>query len=218
MGSKSDVKWVKANIDPYESDAKLWEMLKVNAHKLSRIYFAGGEPFLQPLHFKLLDLLIKEDASGRIDLAYNTNLTVLPDGILDKLGKFKSVDIGASCDGTGELFESIRVGARWDTFVQNVRKTKKYFPVRLAVTPQKQNIAHLQSLIEWGVSEGCEIDLTNILMYPEELRITTLVAADRRLLANVYSQLSIRYSEGGYPTIAAGLANIVRVLSNPTLR
>lgn len=212
-GAKSDIKWVKTNINPYDSDAELWRMLQENAHKLRRVYFAGGEPFLQSSHFRLLDLLIKTNCAERIDLAYSTNLTVLPKGIFEKLGKFKSVDIGASCDGTGKVFESIRVGARWDTFVRNVRETKRYFQVRLAVTPQKHNIAHLQPLIEWAIDEGCEVDLTNILIYPEDLSISKLSKKYRRLLASNYSRLSVRYRQRGFGNIAAELAILVRVLS-----
>lgn len=211
-GQESKDRWYSVKIDPYKSDAELWSMLENNAHKLRRVYFAGGEPFLQPSHFKLLDLLIERNVAAGIDLAYNTNLTVLPAGIFEKLGQFKSVDIGASCDGMGELFESIRVGAKWDTFVKNVRQTKQHFQVRLAVTPQKRNIAYLQPLIEWAISEDCDIDLANILMYPEELSINALSNHVRRLFAAEYSQLSNHYSERGYQKIADELANIARFL------
>jgi pyruvate-formate lyase-activating enzyme len=211
-GAKAELKWLPLHIDPYKSDTELWRMLQVNAHKLRRIYFAGGEPFLQRSHFKLLDLLIEGNLAAGIDLAYNTNLTILPKGIFEKLGKFRSVDIGASCDGTGALFEAIRVGAKWDTFVKNVRKTKQYFQVRLAVTPQKQNIDHLQPIIEWAISENCQVDLKNILMYPEELSLNALGNQAKKLFAAEYSQLSNHYREKGHEKIANELANVVQFL------
>lgn len=217
-GKESAVEWLPAHIDPYKSDEELWKLLEVNADRLRRIYFAGGEPFLQRLHFKLLDLLIKKNVASKIDLAYNTNLTILPAGIFEKLKTFRSVDIGASCDGTGEIFESIRVGASWEKFVKNVRKTREHFPVRIAVTTQKDNIAHLQPLIEWAISEQCDLDLTNILMYPKELCIGGLGSHARRLFAAEYDELADRYRERGYPKIADDLTNIVRFLQQSHTR
>jgi sulfatase maturation enzyme AslB (radical SAM superfamily) len=214
-GRRVPLKWMPAKIDPYASDHELWRMLEDNAPKLRRIYFAGGEPFLQPLHFKLIDMLIDRNCAAQIDLGYNTNLTILPRGIFEKLGKFKSVDIGASCDGTGKVFESIRVGAKWDTFIKNVRETKKHFPVRLAVTPQRDNIANLDELIRWGIEEGCEIDLTNILMHPAELSLTNLSDAEKKVFANKYTALALSYKQSGYQTIGESLVSIVRFLNTP---
>ena len=211
-GGKSQVKWMRADINPYESDTELWRILQDNAFKLRRIYFAGGEPFLQSLHFKLLDLLIERNCAKQIDLGYNTNLTVLPKGIFEKLTQFKSVDIGASCDGMEDVFESIRVGAKWSTFVKNVRETKKHFQVRLAVTPQKGNIAHLEQLIAWAINEKCEIDLTNILLYPEELCISNLSYKEKTSLAGRYRALSAVYRQKGYENIAGDLEKITSFL------
>jgi len=212
-GRRVPLKWMPAKIDPYASDRELWRMLEDNAPKLRRIYFAGGEPFLQPLHFKLIDMLIDRNCAAQVDLGYNTNLTILPRGIFEKLGKFKSVDIGASCDGTGKVFESIRVGAKWNTFIKNVRETKKHFPVRLAVTPQRDNIANLDELIRWGIEEGCEIDLTNILMHPAELSLTNLSDAEKKVFANKYTALAFSYKQSGYQTIGDSLVSIVRFLN-----
>jgi pyruvate-formate lyase-activating enzyme len=212
-GKATGIQWVEANINPYAMDTELWTILNEYAPRIRRIYFAGGEPFLQPSHFKLLELLIDNGCAADIDLGYNTNLTVLPEGIFEKLGKFKSVDIGASCDGTEDVFESIRAGAKWDTFVKNVRETKKHFRVRLAVTPQKGNIANLAKLIEWAVAEECDMDLTNVLLYPEELSICALGKEEKRYFADQYRSLSAKYAREGYESISGELENIVRVLT-----
>src|SRR5918912_1597351 len=107
-----------------------------------------------------------------------------------------------------DVFESIRVGAKWSTFVKNVRETKKHFQVRLAVTPQKGNIAHLEQLIAWAINEKCEIDLTNILLYPEELCISNLSYKEKTPLAGRYRALSAVYRQKGYENIAGDLEKI----------
>ncbi|MGH3821273.1 MAG: twitch domain-containing radical SAM protein, partial [Pseudonocardiaceae bacterium] len=99
-GTEKRPTWAQANIDPYRDDDELWDVLRENACRLGRVYFAGGEPFMQPGHFKMLDLLIETGSAAGIDLVYNSNLTVLPKGVFEQLAQFKSVGIGASCDGS----------------------------------------------------------------------------------------------------------------------
>jgi pyruvate-formate lyase-activating enzyme len=206
-------RWATAKIDPYATDDELWKILEQNASKIRRIYFAGGEPFLQPMHFRMLELLIDSGCAGDVDLGYNTNLTVLPQGIFEKLKLFKSVDLGASCDGTGAVFERIRVGARWETFVRNVREAKRHFPVRLAVTPQRDNLANLEELIEWGLAEGLEIDLSNVLVYPEEFSIARLGPEQKGHFTRALGELSDIHRRAGREEIAAGLDKIISFMN-----
>ncbi|MEV0005598.1 twitch domain-containing radical SAM protein [Micromonospora sp. NPDC050980] len=77
--------WAPAHIDPYRDDQQLWEVLRANAGELRRVYFAGGEPFLQRGHARLLDLLVETGAAPGIHLAYHSNMMTLPDGIFDRL-------------------------------------------------------------------------------------------------------------------------------------
>ncbi|MGH3897827.1 MAG: twitch domain-containing radical SAM protein [Pseudonocardiaceae bacterium] len=175
-GTEKRPTWAQANIDPYRDDDELWDVLRENAGGLRRVYFAGGEPFMQPGHFKMLDLLIETGAAAGIDLVYNSNLTVLPKGVFEQLARFKSVGIGASCDGVGEVFEKIRTGARWEVFVRNVREAKRHVPVILAVAPQRDNVLHLREIVDFAVAEGLEVDLTNFVHWPAELSVRNLPA------------------------------------------
>ena len=137
--------WSAAAVDPYRDDDDLWAALSDNAHLIRRLYFAGGEPFMQPGHFRLLDLLIKTGNAHQVDIVYNSNMTILPDGIFANLAQFKSAGIGASCDGTGETFERIRTGARWEVFVRNIRTAKSQVELWLQVAPQRDNIWGLRT-------------------------------------------------------------------------
>jgi len=212
-GSMTGPIWSETRIDPYSDDAELWSILKRHVVHIRRIYFAGGEPFLQSMHFKMLDLIIDGGCAGQIDLAYSTNLTVLPKGIFDRLQKFKSVDIGASCDGLGATYEVIRSGAKWSVFVANLRQVKKYFKVRLAVTPQRHNIHQLGEIIEWGLAEDCEVDLSNILLSPKELCINHLETEEKVNLGSKYRSLSLAYYQNGFIKLAEELQGIVNFMT-----
>ena len=181
LGAGRASNWSPAVINPYRDDAELWTELREQCHNIRYIYIAGGEPFLQNDHFRLLRLLIEEDVAQHISLRYNTNLTVVPDDALALLHHFGEVVLAASCDGTGKLFERIRVGAQWSHFVSNLRKVKKHFTVLLDVTVQRDNVHALQELIAFADGEGVAIRLENILQSPPELSVRALPTSSKDL-------------------------------------
>lgn len=207
--------WAPAHIDPYRDDEDLWKTLQEHALSLRRIYFAGGEPFLQPGHFRLVDLLLDAGAAGGIDLTYHSNLTILPRHLFRKWSQFRGVRIGASCDGTVEVFEKIRVGAKWDVFVRNLRELKKHVEVWLAVAPQSDNILHLGEVIEFAETEGIPVDLTNFVHWPEHLSIRSLSAEQKRDAAKYLSALSAESARRGRRETARQLTMLLDFLGSP---
>jgi MoaA/NifB/PqqE/SkfB family radical SAM enzyme len=77
---------------------------------LQRLDFKGGEPMMAKNHVEFLNELSKRPNGQNIVLQYTTNGTVVNDKILDALGKFKSVRIVFSIEGTGKLYQYIRGG------------------------------------------------------------------------------------------------------------
>ena len=206
--------WAPAHVDPYRDDDELWAALRGHAADLRRVYFAGGEPLLQPGHFKLLDLLVETGAAAQIDVVYTSNLTVLPDGWLDRLALFHSAGIGASCDGTGELFERIRVGARWETFVRNVRSARAHARLWLQVAPQRDNILHLREIVDFGVVERVGIDLTNFVHWPAEMSVRNLPPAERAAATRYLTNLAVDCRDRDLPEVAAQLDMLLTFVSS----
>lgn len=171
--------WHKAVIDPYRESSEFWKSLERIASGLRYLYLAGGEPFLQATHFRLLDLLIERCLNRDVILEYNTNLTIVPRGLVPRLKSFTHVIIGASCDGIGPLYERIRVGATWNTFVLNLRRLKKYFRMRLDMAVQAANIFTIPEMVDFARAEGVGIRVANLVHYPEELSVLTLTTEDR---------------------------------------
>lgn len=159
-----------ARLEPYGED--FFDEFTAMASHVERIYFAGGEPLLQRGHRRALEVLLANGRAPLIELVYNTNLTVLPKWCFDAWSAFKSVDLGVSCDGVGGLFESIRCGARWSRLVQNLNRLRDTdVKIRLAVTVQRANARGITPLIAWANANGYAIDLSNVLLFPEDMSL-----------------------------------------------
>lgn len=98
----------------------------IRNRKLSKIYWAGGEPMMSHVHWKVVEELEKvrlEDPEFlyKIFVHYNTNLTRLQwkGKLIPDLISFYQPSIQASIDGTHETFEFCRDGASWDQVSEN---------------------------------------------------------------------------------------------------
>ena len=142
------------------------------------VYFAGGEPLLQPEHYFLLRKL-KEIGNTDVDFSYATNFTMLFSTKYDVLKHwegFKSVELMASVDGTHKRGDLMRKDQEWDTIVANRRRLLELKPdvgsFRFLVTAtlSAMNAYHLPDIHkEW-------IDLG--LLGPDDLFINPLVAPE----------------------------------------
>ena len=78
----------------------------------------GGEPFIRDDFWKLIDTF-KDEQKKDISFYCNTNGSVTKykgESIMDKLNKFKDVDIGVSLDGYGDIGEYQRTGMKQKRF------------------------------------------------------------------------------------------------------
>jgi sulfatase maturation enzyme AslB (radical SAM superfamily) len=110
----------------FESNSKFMQDLAEILDKVTLLQFAGGEPLLDPLHFKILETI--PDPS-KVMLQYSTNLTELEfkkgRNVLDIWKKFKGVKLVISIDGHRELNSKIRQGSNWDDIKRNIQLTKE---------------------------------------------------------------------------------------------
>ena len=75
------------------------EDIKKLAPKIKKIYIIGGEPFIMPRHYEVLNALIEIGQAKNIILKYHTNLTKLEwegNHIFDYIKKFKGCEINWS--------------------------------------------------------------------------------------------------------------------------
>lgn len=110
------------------NDVFLKELVEILPN-LSKIKFTGGEPFLDPDHWKILDYLKDIDRS-HCELEYITN-GISP--FQPRLWEgWKSVKCCVSVDGYEETYEWFRRGSSWGKVVSGVEKLRNYTDVTIS--------------------------------------------------------------------------------------
>lgn len=134
-----------------DKSSYLWQHLINNLDTLKYITFHGGEPLLDRKHHAIIDYLLEQNRTD-IKLHYNTNGTVYPKILLDKLSKFQKVTLSFSIDNTGKKFEYERHGKSWDIVFANLQKfaelDRQTFDLEFHTTVNIFNILDLQDLVD----------------------------------------------------------------------
>lgn len=97
---------------------------------LDFIRFTGGEPWMDPMHKKLIKRLATIDKKN-CELSYITNGLTNIDFNLWK--SWKHVKIMLSVDGFGKAYEWFRRGASWDKLIVNYNKLKAISNVDITI-------------------------------------------------------------------------------------
>ena len=114
-------------IDYKFEDSMAQEIIEcLDQRRLTKIYWAGGEPMMSRVHWKVVEKLLEIQSIDpkyifSIFVHYNTNLTRLMwnGKLIPELLEFYQPSIQASLDGTHETFEFCRDGASWETVSTN---------------------------------------------------------------------------------------------------
>ena len=143
----------------------------VDLSNVDYIYFAGGEPFLNPTHFEVIDRVPNKE---NVKLLYSSNLTYI-DKIHEYASSFKHVQINASLDAVGEYGEQIRKGLNWEKFKKNIETLTKIENVRLVISPTISllNVLELNKIYDFAKSYNLHVDPV-VLTGPDYLRVSTL--------------------------------------------
>ena len=115
------------------SDLHLSDLTVANqtfVESAKKFYWAGGEPFMSPLHWEVLDHLIKTN-NTKAFMFYSTNAT-FPGKTLDRaieaLSHFPKVELAFSLDGDGEYSDYVRAGSDINEIWENIRALKERLP------------------------------------------------------------------------------------------
>lgn len=159
------------------------------ASDLSNLHILGGEPFLwQDLDY-LLENLIDAGAAKNIQIEFNTNGSKFSADTVDKLLKFKSVEILISMDDIGERFELQR-GGTWQQILTNIESFKQLqsptFAIKIAPTVNIQNLLYLDQLVDFCLSHNLEI-VWWYLESPELFSIDRVTQTTKNLVYQKYS-------------------------------
>jgi hypothetical protein len=143
----------------------------VNLSKVTTVYFAGGEPFLNTDHQKILERLNPKLVTR---LIYSSNLTYIK-GAKEIWPKFNQIFLNASLDGIGEFGEAMRPGLKWDVWYKNFLEIKQIPNVEIAICPTVNllNIWYLKEIEKFAQEHGVGINY-NELENPQKLCLSTL--------------------------------------------
>ncbi len=168
----------KPLLDKFEDNPNWWASLAKNLPYFRRVEFAGGEPLMDPQHYRILDMLAPY--GDQIEIKYATNLSMLGKGdrtIWEYWPKFKSVAVNVSIDGIGPSYEYIRGNANWDTLINNIKQIQTIPNISRivgAVAVQVSNVLILDQMIEYFLNDIGIVFYTNMVKYPDVLSAQVL--------------------------------------------
>ena len=192
-GPGSSTSWYSDNpvfrkpIDNYTNNPVFWDDIPNILPYVEEIYFAGGEPFVQDGHFKLINLLIEKGYANKINLSYNTNLsfTVYKNNDIKNLwSNFKSVRVWPSCEGFGKQVEYSRKGFQWDIFSKNCIFFKDFIQ-EISSVINIYSILSMPDLILWLKTNNLSFWGTTQIN-PEYQSITILPNDFKKIINKLY--------------------------------
>lgn len=189
----------KPFLDKFQDDPKWWNSLEKLLPHFRRVEFAGGEPLMDPQHYRILDMLAPY--GDQIEIKYATNLSMLGKSnrtIWQYWPKFKSVAVNVSIDGIGSSYEYIRGNASWSKLIDNVKQIQTISNISRivgAVTVQISNILILDKICEYFLNDIGIIFHTHRVEYPKVLSAQVLPPKLRALAIQRLQELSYRIKD-----------------------
>jgi MoaA/NifB/PqqE/SkfB family radical SAM enzyme len=184
-------------LDKFQDSPEWWASLEKLLPYFRRVEFAGGEPLMDPQHYRILDML--KPYGDQIEIKYATNLSMLGKSnrtVWEYWPKFKSVAVNVSIDGMGKSYEYVRGNASWAELINNIKQIQTIPNISRivgAVTVQVSNVLILDKIIEYFLDDLGIIFHTHRVEYPkvlsaqvlprelQVLAITKLRAVEQRL-------------------------------------
>jgi len=170
----------------FDQDSFLFEEVLGDLANIEEIYFTGGEPFLIRRVEDIVDHLIESGHAEHITLEFSTNCTKADPLFLDKLSRFRRVNLFFSLDGVGEVYDYIRFPARWEKVRKNIDALMSLPNGGFMTVPviQAYNVLNIVDICRFCDRAGITFSLENVLMYPEYLRVSLLPETARILAAD----------------------------------
>lgn len=164
---------------PFEDSPNWWEGFDKLLPYFRRVEFAGGEPLMDPQHYKILDML--KPFGKNIEIKYATNGTTLGISkgrtIHDYWPYFRSVAVNVSIDGIHDVYNHIRSNSDFNQVEKNIAEIKKIPNVSRVVgafTAQAGNILQAADCIEYFTENMGIIFYSHRVSYPNCLSAQVL--------------------------------------------
>jgi MoaA/NifB/PqqE/SkfB family radical SAM enzyme len=166
-------------IGPFDDTENWWNSFEKLLPYFRRVEFAGGEPLMDPQHYKILDML--KSYGKNIEIKYATNGTTLGISkgrtIHDYWPYFRSVAVNVSLDGIHDVYNYIRGNADFNQVEANIKEIQKIPNVSRVVgafTAQAGNILQAAECIDYFINEMNIVFYSHRVGYPNCLSAQVL--------------------------------------------
>ncbi|MBL7714766.1 MAG: radical SAM protein [Bdellovibrionales bacterium] len=174
----SSIRKNRERLEPQKNvyDEAFVEQLVPYLPYLLQTKFLGGEPFLNPIYYKIWEKIVEVNPS--IDACITTNATIMNKKVKDLIFKLKPSFI-ISCDSLDKkTYESIRVNASFDAFIENLgvfMKASSYAGKFMAfsVCPMVNNWKTLPQILQFANENTICLGI-NTVVWPPQLSIKNL--------------------------------------------
>ena len=185
-------------ICPFDDTDNWWASFEKLLPHFRRVEFAGGEPLMDPQHYKILDML--KPYAKNIEIKYATNATTLGikggRTIHDYWPHFKSVAVNVSIDGIHDVYNYIRGNGNFSEIEQNIKEIQTLPNISRIVgafTAQAGNILQAAECIDYFLNEMNIVFYSHRVSYPnclsaqvlpqelKDLAISRLEAVSKRI-------------------------------------
>jgi len=169
----------KPYLDKFQDNPNWWNSFEKLLPYFRRVEFAGGEPLMDPQHYRILDML--KPYGHQIELKYATNGTTLGINngrtVHEYWPHFRSVAVNVSLDGISDVYDYIRGNSDWYQVVRNIKEIQAIPNISRVVgacTVQISNILVLDTIIECFLNELGIIFHSHRVEYPNVLSAQVL--------------------------------------------
>lgn len=185
-------------IGPFDDTDNWWTSFEKLLPHFRRVEFAGGEPLMDPHHYKILDML--KPYGKNIEIKYATNGTTLGISqgrtIHDYWPYFRSVAVNVSIDGIHDVYNYIRGNGNFSQLEENIKEIKSIPNVSRVVgafTAQAGNILQAAECVDYFINKMGIVFYSHRVSYPNCLSAQVLPKSLKHLaihrLENVMARI-----------------------------
>jgi sulfatase maturation enzyme AslB (radical SAM superfamily) len=186
-------------IGPFDDTDNWWASFEKLLPYFKRVEFAGGEPLMDPQHYKILDML--KPYGKNIEIKYATNGTTLGISrgrtIHDYWPHFRSVAVNVSIDGIHDVYNYIRGNGDFRQVETNIKEIKKISNVSRVVgafTAQAGNILQAGECVDYFLNKLGIVFYSHRVSYPNVLSAQVLPQALKIEAIKRLQEVSLRVS------------------------
>lgn len=154
LGEDYPREWTEMARKSWNFEGTLGRIVRDVVPNLTEMLTTGGEPFLSSEHIKILETCIEHGRASKIVLRYHSNLTVLPDRLIELWRHFKHIQIHVSLEGVAEMNDYVRYPAKWSKIQTNLgrlQELRRALPIDVEIHTCLQALSWLRTheLLEW---------------------------------------------------------------------